>query len=119
VWISRLAPTPFYREALARGRQGTIGRLAFVESYYHADRLSAKPPLDNTPESRLRNWMFDKALSGDIIMEQNIRTLDVVNWVMDAVPLHASGTCGRKVRLDVGDCNDYFTLHFLIPAAWG
>lgn len=106
---------PFYLEALRRVHDGAIGRIAFAESYYHCGRLSRDEGEGQTAADRLRNWMFDKALSGDIITEQNIHTLDVLSWVLRTPPLHAFGTCGRKVRTDVGDTNDYFTLHFQYP----
>jgi myo-inositol 2-dehydrogenase/D-chiro-inositol 1-dehydrogenase len=102
---------PFYAEAIKRVREGAIGEFAFGESCYHTDRLDPRGE-DKTPEGRLRNWVFDKALSGDIITEQNIHTLDVMSWIMDAPPGRAWGTCGRKVRTDVGDCNDWFTVTY-------
>jgi predicted dehydrogenase len=77
--------------------------------------LGAKPPLDNSVDSRVRNWVFDKALSGDIITEQNIHTLDVMSWVFKTPPLNAFGTGGRKSRVDVGDCWDHFALVFQYP----
>lgn len=110
---------PFYREALKRVHEGAIGKIAFAESYYHCGRLNPQGTVDTSPESRLRNWVFDKALSGDIITEQNIHALDVLSWIMNDVPVHAFGTCGRKVRVDVGNCNDYFTLHLLYPGQVG
>ena len=67
----------------------------------------------------MKNWVFDKALSGDIITEQNIHTLDVASWVMDEEPLYAFGSGGRKVRTDVGDCRDYYTLVFQYPKGVG
>jgi myo-inositol 2-dehydrogenase / D-chiro-inositol 1-dehydrogenase len=108
----------FYIEAIRRVHAGDIGELAFGETAYHTGRLrtKAKP---GTPEARLRNWVFDKALSGDIITEQNIHALDVMNWVMNTPPLHAFGSGGRKVRMDVGDCWDYFTLHYQYPNSVG
>ena len=104
----------FYAEAIKRVHNGAIGDMVFGESTYHADRLgiNAQP---GTPEARLRNWVFDKALSGDIITEQNIHTLDVMSWIMDTPPLHVTGTGGRKVRTDVGNCWDYFTLVYEYP----
>ncbi|OQW97000.1 MAG: hypothetical protein BWK77_02920 [Verrucomicrobia bacterium A1] len=110
---------PFYREALKRVHEGAIGKIAFAESYYHCGRLNPQGDVDASAESRLRNWAFDKTLSGDIITEQNIHTLDVLSWIMNGVPVHAFGTCGRKVRVDVGNCNDYFTLHLLYPEQVG
>ena len=53
----------------------------------------------NDSEERLRHWNFDRALSGDIITEQNIHTLDVMSWIMQRPPLHAVGAGGRKVRI--------------------
>lgn len=108
----------FYIEAIRRVHAGDIGELAFGETTYHTGRLGikAKP---GTPEARLRNWVFDKVLSGDIITEQNVHALDVMSWVMNTPPLHAFGSGGRKVRVDVGDCWDYFTLHYQYPKGVG
>ena len=105
---------PFYQEALRLVHQGAIGEFAFGEAYYHCGRLNIHQPSEGI-EGRLRNWVFDKALSGDIITEQNVHALDVMNWVHRSPPLHASGTGGRTVRVDVGDCWDHFTLHFQYP----
>ena len=111
---------PFFIEALRRLHAGDIGKLAFVESIYHADCPWAqgydalgKNPKD--PETRLRTWGLDKILSGDIITEQNIHTLDVVNWVLRAAPLHAVGSCGLTSRPKVGTCADHFAGYFQFP----
>lgn len=103
-----------YVEALKRVHQGDIGELLFGESIYITGRLGVQAS-PGTPEARLRNWVFDKALSGDIITEQNIHTLDVASWIMNTTPLYASGTGGRKSRTDVGDCWDHFSLNFVYP----
>ena len=42
-------------------------------------------------QARVRNWVFDKALSGDIITEQNIHCLDVANWYLRGRPVRAFG----------------------------
>lgn len=57
---------------------------------------------------------MDRILSGDIITEQNIHTLDVASWIMNQPPLCAFGTGGRKVR-DIGDCWDTFSVVFQYP----
>jgi len=105
---------PFYREALKRVRNGALGTMAFGESTYHANRLGKKGE-DQTPEGRLRNWVFFKDLSGDIITEQNIHTLDVMSWIMGTPPERCWGTGGRTVRVDVGDCWDHFVLTYQYP----
>jgi predicted dehydrogenase len=68
-------------------------------------------------EARLRNWVFDKALSGDIIVEQNVHVLDACNWYLNARPLKATGTGGRRARTDVGDCWDHFLVSYWYPDA--
>jgi len=113
--------TPFYQEAIARVHQGALGDIAFGEAWYHTGRLGGHhlSPNTGTQEARLRNWVFDKALSGDIITEQNIHTLDVMSWVFRTPPLNAFGTGGRKSRVDVGDCWDHFALVFQYPSNVG
>ena len=64
---------------------------------------------------RLRNWVFDKALSGDVIVEQHIHVIDAANWYLAGHPLKAVGTGGRKVRTDVGDCWDHFLVQYHYP----
>ncbi|MBC8469533.1 MAG: Gfo/Idh/MocA family oxidoreductase [Planctomycetes bacterium] len=109
----------FYMEALKRVRDGAIGDFVFGEAIYHAGcpfgRMYdtwRKAPDDS--ENRLRAWGLDRIISGDIITEQNIHTLDVMSWIMDSEPVYAVGTGDRTVR-PVGTCSDHFTLVFEYP----
>ncbi len=104
----------FYKEAVQRVHNGQIGDIVCGEAEYQAGRLGKRGD-DQTPEGRLRNWVFMKDLSGDIITEQNIHALDVASWIMDAAPVSAVGTGGRKARVDVGDCWDHFSVIFEYP----
>lgn len=104
----------FYREAIKRVHDGQIGDLVCGEAEYQTGRLGKKGE-DQTPEGRLRNWVFFKDLSGDIITEQNIHALDVASWILDAPPISAVGTGGRKARVDVGDCWDHFSAIYKFP----
>lgn len=105
---------PVYQEAIKRVHAGAIGELAFGEVSYHCGGFDRKAELES-PEGRLGNWLFDKALSGDIITEQNIHSLDVMNWVCQTPPVSAYGTGGRKVRKHTGDCWDHFTVQYTYP----
>jgi myo-inositol 2-dehydrogenase/D-chiro-inositol 1-dehydrogenase len=105
-----------FHEAASRVHRGEIGELVLGHVYYHAGRLQPKTdPNASAAQNRLRNWVFDKVLSGDIIVEQNIHVLDVANWYAQAHPVQASGTGGRKARVDVGGCWDHFLVNFWYP----
>jgi myo-inositol 2-dehydrogenase/D-chiro-inositol 1-dehydrogenase len=109
----------FFLEALKRVHDGALGTFAFGEAIYHADcpfkRMYDSWRADpDGAENRLRAWGLDRVLSGDIITEQNIHTLDVMSWIMDAEPLWAVGTGGRTAR-PVGTCWDHFALLFQYP----
>ncbi|HEV8378851.1 MAG TPA: Gfo/Idh/MocA family oxidoreductase [Tepidisphaeraceae bacterium] len=104
----------FYQGAFQKITEGLIGEPICGQSYYHAGRLDPKAKGDSQL-ARLRNWVFDKALSGDIIVEQNIHVLDVANWFLRGHPVKAYGTGGRRVRVDVGDCWDNFNVIFTYP----
>lgn len=107
---------PTYQEAIRRVKENAIGQLVSGQVYYVAGRLGVqKMPNDSARDFRLRNWVFDKALSGDIIVEQNIHVIDVANWIIGAAPVAAYGTGGRKARTDVGDCWDHFLVTFYYP----
>lgn len=104
------------QECVARVRRGDIGRPVVGHVYYHTGRLTAKhQPGESAEAARMRNWVFDKALSGDIIVEQNIHALDAACWMLDAAPVAAYGTGGRLVRTDVGDCWDHFVVIYWFP----
>jgi myo-inositol 2-dehydrogenase/D-chiro-inositol 1-dehydrogenase len=108
-----------YQEAIKRVHDGAIGRFAFGEATYHANETWKNQEeflKDNAtnPENRLRAWGLDRVLSGDIITEQNIHTLDVASWIMNEPPVSAVGIGGRKVR-KLRTCWDFFTLVFEYP----
>ncbi len=110
---------PLYCEAIKRAQSGDIGVMISGEATYvcgptwgtQARFLQENP---GNPESRLRAWGLDRALSGDIITEQNIHAIDVATWILDKSPVRAYGTGGRKAR-DAGDCWDYFSVIYTFP----
>jgi myo-inositol 2-dehydrogenase / D-chiro-inositol 1-dehydrogenase len=111
---------PFYQEAIRRvQKENSIGRIISGEVSYVAGspwtrvlpQLEANP---HDPEHRLRAWGLSRALSGDIITEQNIHSLDVMTWVMDQHPVKALGTGGLRSRAS-GDVWDHFSLIFWFP----
>lgn len=107
-------PNALFIEAIKRVHHGALGKHCFGESSYHAadpfgHAAEILGPDPEDPENRLRVWGVDRALSGDIITEQNIHTLDVMSWIMDKPPVKATGFCNQKVR-PWGDCSDHFSV---------
>ena len=111
---------PFYQEAIRRvQKEGGIGRIVCGEASYVAGSpwprmLKELEPSPQDPELRLRAWGVSRALSGDIITEQNIHALDVMTWVLDQHPVKALGTGGLKSRT-LGDVWDHFSVIFWFP----
>jgi myo-inositol 2-dehydrogenase / D-chiro-inositol 1-dehydrogenase len=108
-----------YQDAVKAVHDGEIGKIVSVEANYQCgvtwdgmDELLRKDP--KNPEVRLRAWGVDRLLSGDVITEQNIHALDVACWMLDAEPVRAYGTGGRK-REFVGDCWDHFAVIYYFP----
>ena len=108
---------PFYQEAVRRvQKEGGIGRIISGEASYVAGSPWPRmiPDLEvnpQDPERRLRAWGLSRALSGDIITEQNIHALDVMTWILDQHPLKALGTGGLRSRT-TGDVWDHFSVIF-------
>ena len=104
----------FFRGAAQRVHDGLIGFPVSGQFFYHTGRLGVKVK-PGSDVARMRNWVFDIALSGDIIVEQNIHVLDVANWYLQSHPLKAHGAGGRRVRTDIGDCWDHFVVTYNYP----
>jgi len=108
--------SPAYQEIAKRVHEGALGDIVSGMVYYHAGRLDNRARAGASDgENRLRNWVFDIQLSGDIIVEQNIHVIDVANWLLQGHPVKATGTGGRKARIDVGDCWDHFVCAYTYP----
>jgi predicted dehydrogenase len=104
----------FFREAVKWVHDGNIGKIGLIQANYFTGAMGRRAPGD-TGEARVVNWVFDIALSGDIIVEQNIHALDIATWFANADPIKACGTGGRTIRTDVGDCWDHFAVVFWCP----
>ena len=70
---------------------------------------------ESADEYRLRNWLWYTALSGDILVEQNIHIIDLCNWLLGARPLKATATGGRNILTHAGDCWDNYQVDFTYP----
>jgi myo-inositol 2-dehydrogenase / D-chiro-inositol 1-dehydrogenase len=97
-------------------KAGALGKIASVAGNYNAPASLEKPhPGASEEEQRLRNWLWYRALSGDILVEQNIHIIDLCNWLLGAHPLSATATGGRNVLTHAGDCWDNYQVDFTYP----
>jgi myo-inositol 2-dehydrogenase/D-chiro-inositol 1-dehydrogenase len=99
-----------------RIKAGALGKIALVAGIYYAPASTEKThPGISADEYRLRNWLWDRALSGDILVEQNIHIIDLSNWLIGAHPLKATATGGRNILTHFGDCWDNYQVDFTYP----
>lgn len=99
-----------------RIQSGALGKIATVSGNYNAPASTeVTHPGISKDEYRLRNWLWDRALSGDILVEQNIHIIDLCNWIVGARPLKATATGGRNVLTHFGDCWDNYQVVYTYP----
>jgi len=81
-----------------------FGRAAFIKSEGAA--ASGKRPAPATEKERIVRWHEFKDLSGDLIVENNVHSIDVLNWFIGGHPLSAIGS-GGKTLPGSGDMRDH------------
>ena len=97
-------------------KAGALGKIAMVSGIYYAPASTEKNrPGAGPDEYRLRNWLWDSALSGDILVEQNIHIIDLCNWMLGARPVKATATGGRTILTHYGNCWDNYQVDFTYP----
>ena len=114
----QIRSAPPYVELVRRIHSGAIGRIACGAAYYHATHINYPPRNPNASplELRIRNFFWDRVLSGDTIVDQTIHVIDVCNWVLKAHPLKAIASGGRNlVNADWGNTWDHFAMVFTYP----
>ena len=96
---------------------GALGKIASISASYYAPASTEKtaPAGASHDEWRLRNWLWDRVLSGDILVEQNIHIIDLCNWVLGSHPLKATATGGRNILTHAGDCWDNYQVDYTYP----
>ena len=107
---------PPIAEVVRRIHEGALGKIASIAAHYNAP-ASSYPDRGNVSadELRLRNWLWDRVLSGDILVEQNIHVIDICNWILKSHPIKAVATGGRNVLTHFGDCWDNYQVIYTYP----
>jgi myo-inositol 2-dehydrogenase/D-chiro-inositol 1-dehydrogenase len=112
----QIRKAPPYVEMVRRIHNGALGRIGCGLAYYYCPHIDRPDWPNASPEvKRLRNWIWDRHISGDIIVEQNVHVIDICNWVLQGHPVKAVGAGSRKLRDDAGNCYDNFNVVFTYP----
>ncbi len=92
---------PLYLETYKRIQNGDLGELACARASWIANNPFTRKPYPDPAIERVRNWFCYRALSGDIIVEQDCHNLDVLHWFLGGPPLRAIGRGNRQIRTDL------------------
>ena len=112
---------PHVIECANRFRQGALGQLGMVKSFYYGG-LFGDPPLTRSIESRLRSlvWVNDVAIGGSYHVNACIHAIQAMMWVLNMTPVAAAGI-SRVARAEPhGDSHDMFgvTYEFADGLVW-
>ena len=99
---------------------GAIGEIVAMQGSYVTGELWHFPrdPAWTELQWQLRNWLYYPWLSGDLIAEQHIHTLDAMAWIKrDVYPRAAVSLGGRQSRIDpkFGTVFDHFATIYEWP----
>lgn len=108
------------RATMQQIADGAIGDIVAIESSYNSNTLwhRGDKPEWSRMEYQIRNWLYYTWLSGDIICEQAVHSLDKTAWLLgDIPPTQAMGLGGRQQRTDpkYGHIYDHFTVFYEYP----
>ncbi|MEQ1633300.1 MAG: Gfo/Idh/MocA family oxidoreductase [Planctomycetota bacterium] len=90
------------RAIVKRLQEGAIGDILAIQGNYITGELwlHQRQPSWTEMENQLRNWLYYSWLSGDLIAEQHIHSLDVMAWIKgDVYPARAYSLGGRQKRV--------------------
>jgi predicted dehydrogenase len=101
------------RALLERLHNGAIGEVVAIQGNYLSGPLWHFPVDPKWPalKAQIVNWVYWPWLSGDLIAEQHVHTLDMMAWIKgDEYPVAAASLGGRQSRTDpkFGTVFDHF-----------
>ena len=89
---------------------GQMGAIKMIRAAWMAGDLPLRTG-HPASEEKMRNWVWYRDTSGDIVVEQDCHNFDVANWFMGTHPVRAMGYGGRALRT-YGDNLDHLTVSF-------
>jgi predicted dehydrogenase len=107
---------PAYLEAMQRIHGGDIGDIVAIYSTRLGNRLSRfsgeRLPGQTDLEWQLRNWHHFHWLSGDLIMEITVHSVDKIAWAMRDEPPVKCIASGARWQQKIGDIWDQHDITF-------
>jgi len=99
-----------YRQAYRLLQAGGIGQIhlacaRFIKSEGVSGVIRPVPP-PRTEADKSAHWGDFRSLSGDLIVENNVHSIDVLNWFLDGHPVSAIGA-GNSRLPKAGDVRDH------------
>lgn len=83
--------SPWIRAAVARVKQGEIGKVTHIMAYWNRNNNWRRPVPEPSLE-RLINWRLYNEWSLGLFAELGSHHMDIANWVFDATPTAALGS---------------------------
>jgi len=107
---------PAYREAVRRVRDGAIGEIRAVYATRMSNRLKrfdgVRQPGWSDLEHQLRNWHYYSWLSGDLILEVSVHSIDKIAWILGDVAPDRIIASGARHQQEHGDIFDQFDVTY-------
>jgi myo-inositol 2-dehydrogenase/D-chiro-inositol 1-dehydrogenase len=107
---------PSYRAAMKRIQDGDIGDIRAIYSTRMSNRLArfdgVRQPGWSDLEYQLRNWHYFHWLSGDLILEVTVHSIDKIAWVMGDIPPAKIVASGARHQQEHGDIFDQFDVTY-------
>ncbi|MCZ2155477.1 MAG: hypothetical protein LC114_16510, partial [Bryobacterales bacterium] len=108
---------PPYRKAREVVASGSIGEIQLASARFlksSGAAAAARSQAAPSEAAKQKNWYAWRQYSGDLIVENNIHSIDVLNWFLDGHPASAIGTGGTKFPRN-GDTRDHNNVTFTYP----
>jgi predicted dehydrogenase len=107
-----------YLKAKQLADSGAIGPIRLGHAHFIKSGAAAGPgqklPPPKTEIEKITYWHSWKELSGDLIVENNVHSIDVLNWFLGGRPKSAIGA-GGSVAPQRGDMRDHNFVAFAYP----
>jgi predicted dehydrogenase len=106
---------PWYHEAIARIKEGEIGRVTHIFGYWHRNNNWRRPVPDPSLE-KLINWRLYLESSRGLLAELGSHHIDVANWVFEELPVSVIGNGGIEFYNDGRETYDHVQAIFKYPS---